>query len=190
MSSLWALISGLKKMWTWHGYCQSRNTFPNYRSHLKLYWSRVLYCFLAVFALVTDLFSGQLSSSLHCSVCSHYSYTFDVFCDLSLPIPKVQSLTPSFRPWLGHVYAWLSPFFLPRAVLDMWLQSRCDPSGMFGAVLTWGKTQQRKFPCRQRAQSSSMSAWTMLYACLLNVVCFVCFRCVRNVIITQRPQRV
>lgn len=39
----------------------------------------------------TDLFSGQLRSSLHCSVCSHYSNTFDVFCDLSLPIPKRSS---------------------------------------------------------------------------------------------------
>ncbi|KAG7279858.1 hypothetical protein CRUP_016185 [Coryphaenoides rupestris] len=29
-----------------------------------------------------------LRSSLHCSVCSHYSNTFDVFCDLSLPMPK------------------------------------------------------------------------------------------------------
>ncbi|XP_026097467.1 ubiquitin carboxyl-terminal hydrolase 21 isoform X2 [Carassius auratus] len=37
---------------------------------------------------IVDLFSGQLRSSLHCSVCSHYSNTFDVFCDLSLPIPK------------------------------------------------------------------------------------------------------
>ncbi|XP_054644516.1 ubiquitin carboxyl-terminal hydrolase 21 [Dunckerocampus dactyliophorus] len=37
---------------------------------------------------IVDLFSGQLLSSLHCSVCSHYSNTFDVFCDLSLPIPK------------------------------------------------------------------------------------------------------
>ncbi|XP_051947736.1 LOW QUALITY PROTEIN: ubiquitin carboxyl-terminal hydrolase 21 [Xyrauchen texanus] len=38
---------------------------------------------------IVDLFSGQLQlSSLHCSVCSHYSNTFDVFCDLSLPIPK------------------------------------------------------------------------------------------------------
>uniref|UniRef100_A0A3B3Y825 ubiquitinyl hydrolase 1 n=1 Tax=Poecilia mexicana TaxID=48701 RepID=A0A3B3Y825_9TELE len=32
-----------------------------------------------------------LRSSLHCSVCSHYSNTFDVFCDLSLPIPKRSS---------------------------------------------------------------------------------------------------
>ncbi|KAF3696943.1 Ubiquitin carboxyl-terminal hydrolase 21 [Channa argus] len=40
---------------------------------------------------IADLFSGQLRSSLHCSVCSHYSNTFDVFCDLSLPIPKRSS---------------------------------------------------------------------------------------------------
>uniref|UniRef100_A0A672FP12 Ubiquitin carboxyl-terminal hydrolase n=1 Tax=Salarias fasciatus TaxID=181472 RepID=A0A672FP12_SALFA len=39
-------------------------------------------------SMIVDLFSGQLRSSLHCSVCSHYSNTFDVFCDLSLPIPK------------------------------------------------------------------------------------------------------
>ncbi|XP_066529105.1 ubiquitin carboxyl-terminal hydrolase 21 [Hoplias malabaricus] len=39
-------------------------------------------------SIIVDLFSGQLRSSLHCSVCSHYSNTFDVFCDLSLPIPK------------------------------------------------------------------------------------------------------
>ncbi|XP_072305947.1 ubiquitin carboxyl-terminal hydrolase 21 isoform X2 [Eucyclogobius newberryi] len=40
---------------------------------------------------IVDLFAGQLRSSLHCSVCSHYSNTFDVFCDLSLPIPKRRS---------------------------------------------------------------------------------------------------
>uniref|UniRef100_A0A3Q2CQP0 ubiquitinyl hydrolase 1 n=1 Tax=Cyprinodon variegatus TaxID=28743 RepID=A0A3Q2CQP0_CYPVA len=39
------------------------------------------------------IFSGQLRSSLHCSVCSHYSNTFDVFCDLSLPIPKRGEVT-------------------------------------------------------------------------------------------------
>ncbi|KAF4078174.1 hypothetical protein AMELA_G00196310 [Ameiurus melas] len=39
-------------------------------------------------SIFVDLFSGQLRSSLHCSVCSHYSNTFDVFCDLSLSIPK------------------------------------------------------------------------------------------------------
>uniref|UniRef100_A0A8C5H6F7 ubiquitinyl hydrolase 1 n=1 Tax=Gouania willdenowi TaxID=441366 RepID=A0A8C5H6F7_GOUWI len=40
---------------------------------------------------IVDLFSGQLRSSLHCSMCSHHSNTFDVFCDLSLPIPKRSS---------------------------------------------------------------------------------------------------
>ncbi|KAI5612320.1 ubiquitin carboxyl-terminal hydrolase 21 isoform X2, partial [Silurus asotus] len=40
-------------------------------------------------SMIVDLFSGQLRSSLHCSVCSHSSNTFDVFCDLSLPIPKM-----------------------------------------------------------------------------------------------------
>ncbi|PWA28682.1 hypothetical protein CCH79_00014814 [Gambusia affinis] len=43
-------------------------------------------------SIIVDLFSGQLRSSLHCSVCSHYSNTFDVFCDLSLPIPKRSSV--------------------------------------------------------------------------------------------------
>ncbi|MBN3322526.1 UBP21 hydrolase, partial [Atractosteus spatula] len=37
---------------------------------------------------IVELFSGQLRSSLCCSVCGHQSTTFDVFCDLSLPIPK------------------------------------------------------------------------------------------------------
>lgn len=46
---------------------------------------------ICVILLLTELFSGQLRSSLHCSVCSHYSNTFDVFCDLSLPIPKRSS---------------------------------------------------------------------------------------------------
>lgn len=39
-------------------------------------------------SMIYDLFSGQLRSSLQCSVCSHSSTTFDVFCDLSLPLPK------------------------------------------------------------------------------------------------------
>ncbi|KAJ8017309.1 hypothetical protein DPEC_G00016530 [Dallia pectoralis] len=36
----------------------------------------------------SDLFSGLLCSSLHCSVCSFYCTCFDVFSDLSLPIHK------------------------------------------------------------------------------------------------------
>lgn len=37
---------------------------------------------------VVDLFVGQLKSCLKCQSCGHRSPTFEVFCDLSLPIPK------------------------------------------------------------------------------------------------------
>ncbi|XP_063802870.1 ubiquitin carboxyl-terminal hydrolase 21 isoform X2 [Pseudophryne corroboree] len=37
---------------------------------------------------VVDLFVGQLKSCLKCQACGYRSPTFDVFCDLSLPIPK------------------------------------------------------------------------------------------------------
>lgn len=36
-----------------------------------------------------DLFVGQLKSCLKCQACGYRSTTFEVFCDLSLPIPKV-----------------------------------------------------------------------------------------------------
>uniref|UniRef100_A0A8C6VNX1 ubiquitinyl hydrolase 1 n=1 Tax=Naja naja TaxID=35670 RepID=A0A8C6VNX1_NAJNA len=35
-----------------------------------------------------DLFVGQLKSCLKCQACGYRSTTFEVFCDLSLPIPK------------------------------------------------------------------------------------------------------
>ncbi|KAM8921518.1 ubiquitin carboxyl-terminal hydrolase 21 [Pelodytes ibericus] len=37
---------------------------------------------------VVDLFVGQLKSCLKCQSCGYRSPTFEVFCDLSLPIPK------------------------------------------------------------------------------------------------------
>nr|DBA13903.1 TPA: hypothetical protein GDO54_004929 [Pyxicephalus adspersus] len=37
---------------------------------------------------VVDLFVGQLKSCLKCQCCGYRSPTFEVFCDLSLPIPK------------------------------------------------------------------------------------------------------
>jgi ubiquitin C-terminal hydrolase len=39
--------------------------------------------------LCLDLFVGQLKSCLKCQACGYRSTTFEVFCDLSLPIPKV-----------------------------------------------------------------------------------------------------
>ncbi|KAB0385503.1 hypothetical protein FD755_000459 [Muntiacus reevesi] len=37
---------------------------------------------------IVDLFVGQLKSCLKCQACGYRSTTFEVFCDLSLPIPK------------------------------------------------------------------------------------------------------
>jgi len=42
-----------------------------------------------VFYFFTDLFVGQLKSSLTCSECGFCSTVFDPFWDLSLPITKV-----------------------------------------------------------------------------------------------------
>ncbi|NXS91109.1 UBP21 hydrolase, partial [Jacana jacana] len=37
---------------------------------------------------IVALFVGQLKSCLKCQACGYRSTTFEVFCDLSLPIPK------------------------------------------------------------------------------------------------------
>lgn len=37
---------------------------------------------------IVDLFVGQLKSTLQCTVCGHSSTTFEVFWDLSLPLPS------------------------------------------------------------------------------------------------------
>lgn len=40
---------------------------------------------------IVDIFVGQLKSTLQCTVCNHCSTTFEVFWDLSLPLPKATS---------------------------------------------------------------------------------------------------
>ena len=45
--------------------------------------------FLLPLCFYLDLFVGQLKSCLKCQACGYRSTTFEVFCDLSLPIPKV-----------------------------------------------------------------------------------------------------
>lgn len=45
--------------------------------------------FIPCLSLYLDLFVGQLKSCLKCQACGYRSTTFEVFCDLSLPIPKV-----------------------------------------------------------------------------------------------------
>ncbi|EDV19464.1 uncharacterized protein TRIADDRAFT_33494, partial [Trichoplax adhaerens] len=42
---------------------------------------------------VAELFVGQLKSTLECTVCKNQSVTFDPFWDLSLPIPKISTIT-------------------------------------------------------------------------------------------------
>ncbi|KAJ6657025.1 hypothetical protein lerEdw1_003026 [Lerista edwardsae] len=37
---------------------------------------------------IVDLFVGQLKSCLKCQACGYRSTTFEVFCDISLPVPK------------------------------------------------------------------------------------------------------
>lgn len=45
--------------------------------------NKKIYLFLAIFA-------GQLKSTLECSHCQYQSTTFDVFWDLSIPLPRVR----------------------------------------------------------------------------------------------------
>lgn len=49
--------------------------------HWKFYLDRNL-------SSLSELFCGQLRSEIRCSTCSHRSLCFDVFWDLSLPVPK------------------------------------------------------------------------------------------------------
>lgn len=49
--------------------------------HWKFYFERNL-------STLSELFCGQLRSEIRCSTCSHRSLCFDVFWDLSLPVPK------------------------------------------------------------------------------------------------------
>ena len=39
-------------------------------------------------SIITDLFEGQLCSTITCKSCGYKSYTFDTFMDLSVSIPR------------------------------------------------------------------------------------------------------
>ena len=39
-------------------------------------------------SMITDLFEGQLCSTITCKSCNHKSFTFDNFMDLSVSIPR------------------------------------------------------------------------------------------------------
>jgi len=45
-------------------------------------------------SIITDLFAGQLQSTIKCLTCNHRSSSYDPFLDLSVPIYKVESESP------------------------------------------------------------------------------------------------
>lgn len=44
-------------------------------------------------SVITDIFAGQLQSTVTCHGCNYRSVTFEIFMDLSLPIPKITNAT-------------------------------------------------------------------------------------------------
>ena len=52
-------------------------------------------------SVVTDIFAGQLQSTIECLVCNHKSYTFDPFLDISVPIPRVVDEAIAKKPALS-----------------------------------------------------------------------------------------
>jgi ubiquitin C-terminal hydrolase len=39
---------------------------------------------------ITDIFCGQFKSTVECGNCKRVTRTFDVFLDLSVPVPRVR----------------------------------------------------------------------------------------------------
>ena len=59
-----------------------------------------MFCFayVCICSIITDLFCGQLQSTVSCSTCGHVSYCFDPFCDLSLPFCDPSAAKPAAKP--------------------------------------------------------------------------------------------
>ncbi|CAF5194804.1 unnamed protein product, partial [Rotaria magnacalcarata] len=51
-------------------------------------WER---CLLYDNSAIADIFAGQLKSTLECTHCQYQSTTFDMFWDLSIPLPRNKS---------------------------------------------------------------------------------------------------
>ncbi|UJR38137.1 hypothetical protein I4U23_030816 [Adineta vaga] len=56
----------------------------------KASWQR---CLRYENSQLVDIFAGQLKSTLECSYCQYQSITFDMFWDLSIPLPRNKSST-------------------------------------------------------------------------------------------------
>jgi ubiquitin carboxyl-terminal hydrolase 2/21 len=48
-------------------------------------------------SVVTDIFAGQLQSTIECLTCRNKSFCFDPFLDLSVPIPKGKDIRGNWR---------------------------------------------------------------------------------------------
>lgn len=48
-------------------------------------------------SVVTDIFAGQLQSTIECLTCRNRSFCFDPFLDLSVPIPKGKDIRGNWR---------------------------------------------------------------------------------------------
>lgn len=53
---------------------------------------------------LSELFCGQLRSEIRCSTCHHRSLCFDVFWDLSLPVPKKSKAAASHHMRIANVF--------------------------------------------------------------------------------------
>ncbi|CAF2428907.1 unnamed protein product [Rotaria sp. Silwood2] len=60
------------------------------KDRAKASWDR---CLRYENSPLVDIFAGQLKSTLECSYCRYQSITFDMFWDLSLPLPRDRSST-------------------------------------------------------------------------------------------------
>ncbi|CAF1175580.1 unnamed protein product [Rotaria sordida] len=60
------------------------------KDRAKASWDR---CLRYENSPLVDIFAGQLKSTLECSYCQYQSITFDMFWDLSLPLPRDRSST-------------------------------------------------------------------------------------------------
>jgi len=63
--------------------------FSREKDRAKLSWER---CLRYDNSSLVDIFAGQLKSTLECTTCGYKSVTFDMFWDLSLPLPRVNKV--------------------------------------------------------------------------------------------------
>eukprot|EP01032_Pedospumella_encystans_P029593 gene29593-33414_t len=73
----------------------------NSEKEARLAWSKYLKLNDSV---ITDLFAGQLQSTIECMTCHHRSSSYDPFLDLSVPIIRDCDLvTPAKSTFLGSI---------------------------------------------------------------------------------------